>query len=156
MKNSKLVKIVLIIIMSLAIIIATKSSFAVTSLTDGSLTGTSTTGNSITSGTSGNSISSGTSGNSISSGTTGNSISSGTSGNSISSGTSGNSISSGTSGNSITQKNTVLTTSNTSRYNNNSLPKTGVEDSMPIVVLAVVLGISSVYAYKKIQDYKNI
>ena len=147
MKNSKLVKIVLIIIMSLAIIIATKSSFAVTSLTDGSLTGTSTTGNSITSGTSGNSISSGT---------TGNSISSGTSGNSISSGTSGNSISSGTSGNSITQKNTVLTTSNTSRYNNNSLPKTGVEDSMPIVVLAVVLGISSVYAYKKIQDYKNI
>lgn len=132
MKNSKLVKIVLIIIMSLAIIIATKSSFAVTSLTDGSLTGTSTTGNSITSGN--NTIP----------------------GNTISSGTTGNSISSGTSGNSITPKNTVLTTSNTSSYNNTSLPKTGVEDSMPIVVLAVVLGISSVYAYKKIQDYKNI
>ena len=132
MKNSKLVKIVLIIIMSLAIIIATKSSFAVTSLTDGSLTGTSTTVNSITSGN--NTIP----------------------GNTISSGTTGNSISSGTSGNSITPKNTVLTTSNTSSYNNTSLPKTGVEDSMPIVVLAVVLGISSVYAYKKIQDYKNI
>ena len=132
MKNSKLVKIVLIIIMSLAIIIATKSSFAVTSFTDGSLTGTSTTGNSITSGN--NTIP----------------------GNTISSGTTGNSISSGTSGNSITPKNTVLTTSNTSSYNNTSLPKTGVEDSMPIVVLAVVLGISSVYAYKKIQDYKNI
>ena len=132
MKNSKLVKIVLIIIMSLAIIIATKSSFAVTSLTDGSLTGTSTTGNSLTSGN--NTIP----------------------GNTISSGTTGNSISSGTSGNSITPKNTVLTTSNTSSYNNTSLPKTGVEDSMPIVVLAVVLGISSVYAYKKIQDYKNI
>ena len=141
MKNSKLVKIVLIIIMSLAIIIATKSSFAVTSLTDGSLTGTSTTGNSITS--ENNTI-------------PGNTISSGTTGNSISSGTSGNSISSGTSRNSITPKNTVLTTSNTSSYNNTSLPKTGVEDSMPIVVLAVVLGISSVYAYKKIQDYKNI
>ena len=132
MKNSKLVKIVLIIIMSLAIIIATKSSFAVTSLTDGSLTGTSTTGNSITLGD--NTIS----------------------GNTISSGTTGNSISSGTSGNSVTPKNTVLTTSNTSNYNNTSLPKTGVEDSMPIVVLAVVLGISAVYAYKKIQDYKNI
>ena len=132
MKNSKLVKIVLIIIMSLAIIIATRSSFAATSLTDGSLTGTSTTGNSITSGD--NTIP----------------------GNTISSGTTGNSISSGTSGNSITPKNTVLTTSNTSNYNNTSLPKTGVEDSMPIVVLAVVLGISAVYAYKKIQDYKNI
>ena len=132
MKNSKLVKIVLIIIMSLAIIIATKSSFAVTSLTDGSLTGTSTTGNSITSGD--NTIP----------------------GNTISSGTTGNSISSGTSGNSVTPKNTVLTTSNTSNYNNTSLPKTGVEDSMPIVVLSVVLGISAIYAYKKIQDYKNI
>ena len=72
------------------------------------------------------------------------------------SGTTGKSISSGTSGNSITPKNTVLTTSNTSNYNNTSLPKTGVEDSMPIVVLAVVLGISAIYAYKKIQDYKNI
>ena len=143
MKNSKLVKIVFIIIMSLAIIIATKNVFAATttSLDPNSLTGTSTTGNSITS--ENNTI-------------PGNTISSGTTGNSISSGTSGNSISSGTSRNSITPKNTVLTTSNTSSYNNTSLPKTGVEDSMPIVVLAVVLGISSVYAYKKIQDYKNI
>lgn len=132
MKNSKLVKIVLIIIMSLAIIIATRSSFAATSLDPNSLTGTGTSGSSTTSGD--NTIP----------------------GNTISSGTTGNSISSGTSGNSITQKNTVLTTSNTSNYNNTSLPKTGVEDSMPIVVLAVVLGISAVYAYKKIQDYKNI
>ena len=132
MKNSRLVKIVLIIIMSLAIIIATRSSFAATSLDPNSLTGTGTSGSSITSGD--NTIP----------------------GNTISSGTTGNSISSGTSGNSITQKNTVLTTSNTSNYNNTSLPKTGVEDSMPIVVLAVVLGISAVYAYKKIQDYKNI
>lgn len=132
MKNSKLVKIVLIIIMSLAIIIATRSSFAATSLDPNSLTGTGTSGSSTTSGD--NTIP----------------------GNTISSGTTGNSISSGTSGNSITHKNTVLTTSNTSNYNNTSLPKTGVEDSMPIVVLTVVLGISAVYAYKKIQDYKNI
>ena len=47
-------------------------------------------------------------------------------------------------------------TNNSRIYNNTDLPKTGVEDSMPIVVLAVVLGISAVYAYKKIQDYKNI
>ena len=55
-----------------------------------------------------------------------------------------------------TTNNLVLTTNNTSTYNNSSLPKTGVEDSMPVVVLVVVLGISAVYAYKKMQDYKNI
>lgn len=136
MKNSKLVKIVLIIIMSLAIIIATKNVFAAEttkqSLDPNTVLGTGTSGSSTTSGD-----------NTIPGSTT-------------SSGTSGNSISTGNSGNSITPKNTVLTTSNTSNYNNTSLPKTGVEDSMPIVVLSVVLGISAVYAYKKIQDYKNI
>ena len=55
-----------------------------------------------------------------------------------------------------TTNNLVLTTSNTSTYNNSSLPKTGVADSMPVAVLVVVLGISGVYAYKKMQEYKNI
>lgn len=50
----------------------------------------------------------------------------------------------------------VLTTNNTSNYNNTSLPKTGIEDSVPVFVLAVIFGISAIYAYKKIQDYKNI
>lgn len=45
---------------------------------------------------------------------------------------------------------------NTSTYNNSSLPKTGVEDSIPTMLLLVVFGISAVYAYKKIRDYKNI
>lgn len=52
--------------------------------------------------------------------------------------------------------NSVLTTNNTSNYNNSSLPKTGIEDSIPGVVLVVILGISAVYAYNKIQYYKNI
>lgn len=55
-----------------------------------------------------------------------------------------------------TTNNFVLTTNNTSTYNNSSLPKTGVADSMPVAVLVVVLGISGVYAYKKMQEYKNI
>ena len=55
-----------------------------------------------------------------------------------------------------TTNNIVLTTNNTSTYNNSSLPKTGVADSMPVAVLVVVLGISGVYAYKKMQEYKNI
>lgn len=48
-------------------------------------------------------------------------------------------------------------TNNSSIYNNtNSLPKTGVTDSIPVAVLLIVFAISAVYAYKKIKDYRNI
>lgn len=51
-------------------------------------------------------------------------------------------------------------TNNSSIYNNTNkntdLPKTGIEDSIPVAMLVVVFGISAVYAYKKINDYKNI
>ena len=50
----------------------------------------------------------------------------------------------------------VLTTNNVTTYNNTTLPDTGIADSMPIVVLAVAFGISAIYAYKKIQDYKSL
>lgn len=57
-----------------------------------------------------------------------------------------------------TNSNTNLVSNNTnsSSYNNTNLPKTGIEDSMPVVVLVVIFGISAVYAYKKINDYKNV
>lgn len=58
--------------------------------------------------------------------------------------------------NSSKTNSTVLTTNNTSNYNNSSLPKTGVESSVSGVVLVIILGISAVYAYNKIQYYKNI
>ena len=58
--------------------------------------------------------------------------------------------------NSVSNNTTNNTTNNTSNYNNTSLPKTGVADTMPAVILVVVLGISAVYAYKKMQEYKNI
>lgn len=45
---------------------------------------------------------------------------------------------------------------NVSTYNNTSLPKTGLQESLPTVLLVVVFGISAVYAYKKIKDYRNI
>ncbi len=45
---------------------------------------------------------------------------------------------------------------NSSIYNNTNLPKTGIGDSLPIAALVVVFGISAVYAYKKIKDYRNI
>lgn len=48
-------------------------------------------------------------------------------------------------------------TNNTSIYNNtNNLPKTGIEDSIPVALLAVVFGISAVYAYRKIKEYNNV
>ena len=45
---------------------------------------------------------------------------------------------------------------NVNAYNNTSLPKTGLQESLPTVLLVVVFGISAVYAYKKIKDYRNI
>lgn len=40
--------------------------------------------------------------------------------------------------------------------NNTNLPKTGIGDSIPTMVLVVVFGISAIYAYKKIKEYNNI
>lgn len=48
------------------------------------------------------------------------------------------------------------TNNNSSIYNNTNLPKTGIEDSIPVAMLVVIFGISAVYAYKKIKDYRNI
>lgn len=67
----------------------------------------------------------------------------------------GNSTTNNTTSNKTTNS-TVLTTNNTSTYNNTSLPKTGAGDVVPGIVLVVVLGISAVYAYNKVQYYKNI
>lgn len=47
-------------------------------------------------------------------------------------------------------------TNSANTYNNTSLPKTGIESSLPIALIVVVLGISAIYAYKKIKDYRNI
>ena len=52
--------------------------------------------------------------------------------------------------------NNTNNTNNSSVYNNTNLPKTGISDSIPVALLLVVFGVSSVYAYKKIRDYKNI
>ena len=121
MKNSKLVKLVLIMIVGLLLTSFANYTLAVTNEDmTGTLTGNSTTGNTIT--------------------LTGNDIISGTTNNTTN----------------TTTNNSVLTTNNTSNYNNSSLPKTGIGDSVPSMIFVVVLVISAVYAYKKMQDYKNI
>lgn len=60
--------------------------------------------------------------------------------------------------NNATNNATKNATKNSSVYNNtnNNLPKTGIEDSIPVAALVVVFGVSAVYAYKKIKEYKNI
>lgn len=61
--------------------------------------------------------------------------------------------------NTNTATNNTTNKNNASSYNNtntNNLPKTGVEDAIPTMVLVVVFGISAVYAYKKINEYKKL
>ena len=130
MKNSKLVKVVIGAIVSLIVIIMANQVFAddVTDLTN--LLGNSSSTNNSVSNTTNN---------------TTNSTSNRTSNNTVAN----NSL------NSLTN-NSVLTTNNTSVYNNSSLPKTGIEDHIPATILLVVFGVSAIYAYKKIQDYRNI
>ena len=131
MKNSKLLSLVLVVIVGLSVALFTKDVFAATTtdFTNIALSSNNTTTGSSTSTTdSGNSNKQET----------------------VLSSSKNNTTSS-------TTNNTVLKTNNTtSTYNNSSLPKTGVEDSMPGVILVMVLGVSAVYAYKKMQDYKNI
>lgn len=56
----------------------------------------------------------------------------------------------------LSNTNSNTNNTNSSLYNNTNLPKTGLSDTLPVVVLVVVGGISAVYAYKKISDYRNI
>lgn len=58
--------------------------------------------------------------------------------------------------NTNTNANNTNKNNNSSIYNNTNLPKTGIEDSIPVAMLVVVFGISAVYAYKKIKEYRNI
>lgn len=55
--------------------------------------------------------------------------------------------------------NTNNTNRNASIYNTNNtsnLPKTGIADSAPVAMLIVLFTISSIYAYRKIKEYRNI
>ena len=58
--------------------------------------------------------------------------------------------------NTNTNANKTNSNANSSSYNNGSIPKTGISDSIPTMLLVVVFGISAVYAYRKISEYKNI
>ena len=130
MKNSKLVKVVMGAIISLIVVTMANQVFAdnVTDLTNAL----------------GNSSSSS------------NSSSTNNSTNNITSNTALNNTTRNNTVNNTIKNNSVLTTNNTSSYNNTSLPKTGIANSTPVVILIAIFGISAVYAYKKIRDYKSL
>ena len=70
-----------------------------------------------------------------------------------------NSTNTNNSANTNRNTNSNSNSANTNRnsiYNNTNLPKTGIGDSLPIAALVVIFGISAVYAYKKVKDYRNI
>ena len=67
----------------------------------------------------------------------------------------GNTNTRNTNTNSVQNLNALRNTSNTANTSN-TLPKTGIGDALPTVLLVVVFTISAVYAYKKIKDYRNI
>lgn len=51
----------------------------------------------------------------------------------------------------------ALSTNNNTSNNTNVIPHAGIEDNIvPMGLLLVVFAISAIYAYKKIQDYKEI
>lgn len=83
-----------------------------------------------------------------------NTSSSNTNSNTTNSNTNTNTNSNTNSNINISKNNTNV--NNSSVYNTNNLPQTGISDSIPVVMLVVVFGISAVFAYKKISDYKNI
>ena len=126
MKNSKLVKVVMGAIISLIVVAMANQVFA-----DNVTDLTNALGNSSSSSNS-------------------------SSTNNITSNTALNNTTRNNTVNNTIKNNSVLTTNNTSSYNNTSLPKTGIEDHIPATILLVVFGVSAVYAYKKIQDYINI
>lgn len=67
-----------------------------------------------------------------------------------------NNINNNTNNTANNTNNNTNNTNNSSIYNNTNLPSTGIEDSIPVAMLVVVFGISAIYAYKKIKDYRNI
>ena len=116
MKNSKLVKVVMGAIISLIVVAMANQVFA-----DNVTDLTNALGNSSSSSNS-------------------------SSTNNITSNTALNNTTRNNTVNNTIKNNSVLTTNNTSSYNNTSLPKTGIEDHIPATILLVVFGVSAVYA----------
>lgn len=48
------------------------------------------------------------------------------------------------------------TAKNTTNKTNTTLPKTGIEDNAILFVVLAVCGVSAIYAYKKVSDFRRL
>lgn len=72
-------------------------------------------------------------------------------------GTNTNTVNTANTQNTANTANTLntLNTANTSNYTNTNLPQTGANDYAMVLIIGI-FAVSAVYAYKKINEYKNI
>ena len=142
MENSKIFKRLVIVMLSLILVAVCSTSVFATD--DDLFLSVNSTGNTASNATSDNS-------------TTNNTATNNTNTN--------NTTNSSLTANNTTTNNTVRntatnnTTNNTSKTNNNvnTLAKTGLSDTNGIVALIVVVcGVSAIYSYKKVNDYKKL
>lgn len=135
MKNSKLVKVILMISIALMVVSVAVDVFAADSDNYNDL-------GSIVNSTGNNT----SSGNTSSGNSTGN--------------TAGNNTARTNTATTNTSRNTSLNTSaitnNATPVSNTALPQTGIGSSTSIIVLITIFGISSIYAYKKVREYKSL
>lgn len=136
MENSKFVKIILAILTGVMLVAIGVSGTNYVSAADGNGTNYADLG-AVLNGTNNTTTNNATANN-----TTSNSTANGTN----SSNSTSNTLNTSALRNTINTVNTVTTT----------LPKTGIANSTPVVILIAIFGISAVYAYKKIRDYKSL
>ena len=148
MENSKIFKRLVIVMLSLVLVAVCSTSVFATD--DDLFLSVNSTGNTASNATDNNT-------------TSGNNTTNNTSTNNTN--TNNTTNSSLTANNNTTTNNTVRntatnnTTNNTSKTNNNvnTLAKTGLSDTNGIVALIVVVcGVSAIYSYKKVNDYKKL
>jgi len=137
MENSKIFKKLVIVMLSLVLVAVCSTSVFATD--DDLFLSVNSTGNTATSATDNNTASD----------------------NNTTNNTATNNTNTNNTTNNNTVRNTVTnnTTNNTSKTNNsvNTLAKTGLSDTNGIVALIVIVcGVSAIYSYKKVNDYKKL
>jgi len=147
MENSKIFKKLVIVMLSLVLVAVCSTSVFATD--DDLFLSVNSTGNTATSATDNNTASDNN--------TTNNTATNNTNTNN----TTNSSLTANNTTNNNTVRNTVTnnTTNNTSKTNNsvNTLAKTGLSDTNGIVALIVIVcGVSAIYSYKKVNDYKKL
>ena len=151
MENSKIFKRLVIVMLSLVLVAVCSTSVFATD--DDLFLSVNSTGNTASNATSDNSTTNNTA--------TNNTVRNTATNNTNTNNTTNSSLTANNTTTNNTVRNTATnnTTNNTSKTNNNvnTLAKTGLSDTNGIVALIVVVcGVSAIYSYKKVNDYKKL